>query len=42
MVAMPKVLGEVFVEDDVLYLYVAGKGKSHLFRYDQKSRGIVK
>jgi hypothetical protein len=30
------------VEDDALYLYGAGRGKSYLFRYDQKSRAIVK
>ena len=42
VVAMPKVLGEVVVEDDALYLYGAGRAKSYLFRYDQKSRAIVK
>jgi tryptophan 2,3-dioxygenase len=42
VVAMPKVLGEVVVEDDALYLSGAGRAKSYLFRYDQKSRAIVK
>jgi hypothetical protein len=42
VVAMPKVLGEVVVEDDALYLYGAGRAKSYLFRYDSKSRAIVK
>jgi hypothetical protein len=42
VVAMPRVLGEVVVEDDALYLYGAGRGKSYLFRYDRKRRAIVK
>ncbi len=42
VVAMPKVLGEVVVEDDALYLCGAGRGKSYLFRYDWKTRAIVK
>jgi hypothetical protein len=42
VVAMPKVLGEVVVEDDALYLYGAGREKSYLFRYDRKAHAIVK
>ena len=42
VVAMPRVAGEVSVEGDVLYFYVAGKGKSRLFAYDRVKRGIVK
>ena len=42
VVAMPKVLGEVVVEDDALYLHAAGRAKSYLFRYDSRARAIVK
>lgn len=41
-VAQPNVLGEVSVEGLSLYHRILGKGKSYMFRYDEKSRMLVK
>jgi hypothetical protein len=42
VVATPKVLGDIAVEGDALYMYAAGKAKTYLFRYDKVKRTIVK